>query len=53
MVVLDLALEVPRERLNLLSMNDHALKDIGLSRNEASAEADRSLWDIPRDRLLP
>jgi uncharacterized protein YjiS (DUF1127 family) len=49
---LDLVLEVRRERRMLLSMDDHALKDIGFSRSEAYAEARRALWDIPRDRLL-
>jgi uncharacterized protein YjiS (DUF1127 family) len=49
---LDLVLEVRCERLMLLRMDDRALKDIGLSRGEAYAEARRSLWDIPRDRLL-
>jgi uncharacterized protein YjiS (DUF1127 family) len=51
-VVLDLALEVRRERRILLSMDDRALKDIGISRSEACAEARCALWDIPRDRLL-
>jgi uncharacterized protein YjiS (DUF1127 family) len=51
LVVLDLALEVRRERRMLLSLNDRALKDIGFSRGEAWAEACRSLWDIPRNRL--
>jgi uncharacterized protein YjiS (DUF1127 family) len=49
---LDLALDVRRERRVLSSMDDHALKDIGFNRSEAYAEARRSLWDIPRDRLL-
>lgn len=52
MFVVDLALEVRRERRNLLRMNDQALKDIGMSRNQVYAEAHRSLWDIPGDRLL-
>jgi uncharacterized protein YjiS (DUF1127 family) len=49
--VLDLALEVRRERRTLLGMTDHALRDMGLSRNDAYAEAHRSLWDIPRERM--
>jgi hypothetical protein len=48
---LDLVLDVRCERRMLLRMDDRALKDIGLSRSEAYAEAHRSLWDIPRDRL--
>jgi uncharacterized protein YjiS (DUF1127 family) len=51
-VALDLALDVRRERRMLLSMDDHALKDIGFNRSDAYAEAHRPLWDIPRDRLL-
>jgi len=50
--LLDLALEVRRERRMLLSLDDRVLRDIGLSRCEAWAEAHRSLWDIPHDRLL-
>jgi uncharacterized protein YjiS (DUF1127 family) len=49
---LDLVLDVRCERRMLLRMDDRALKDIGLSRSEAYAEARRSLWDIPRERLL-
>jgi uncharacterized protein YjiS (DUF1127 family) len=49
---LDLALTVRRERRELVRMNDRALKDIGLNRSDAYAEARRPLWDIPRDRLL-
>jgi hypothetical protein len=48
----DLALVVQRERRMLSSMDDDTLKDIGFNRSEAYAEARRSLWDIPRDRLL-
>ncbi len=49
--VLDLALEVQRERRMLMTMDDRALKDIGFDRTKACAEAYRSFWDIPFDRL--
>lgn len=51
--VLELALDVRRERKMLLGMDDLALKDIGLSRCDAWAEGCRSLWEIPRERLWP
>jgi uncharacterized protein YjiS (DUF1127 family) len=50
-IVLDLALEVRRERRMLLSLDDCALKDIGFNRGSACAEACRPFWDIPIDRL--
>jgi uncharacterized protein YjiS (DUF1127 family) len=50
-LVLELALEVRRERHMLLSLDDSALKDIGFNRGKAYAEARRSFWDIPSDRL--
>lgn len=37
-----------RERAELASLDDAALKDIGVSREEALAEARRPLWDVPR-----
>jgi uncharacterized protein YjiS (DUF1127 family) len=46
------ALDVRRERLALSRMDDRALKDIGLNRNDIYAETSRPFWDIPRDRLL-
>jgi uncharacterized protein YjiS (DUF1127 family) len=49
--VLDLALEVRRERRMLLGLDDHILRDIGLNRCDVWAEACRSPWDIPGDRL--
>jgi uncharacterized protein YjiS (DUF1127 family) len=49
--VLELALEVRRERQMLLNLDDRALKDIGLSRSQVWAEACRSLWEVPCDRL--
>jgi uncharacterized protein YjiS (DUF1127 family) len=51
--ILELALDVRRERKMLLRMDDRALKDIGLSRCDAWAEGCRSLWEIPRERLWP
>jgi uncharacterized protein YjiS (DUF1127 family) len=49
--IVDLALAVRRERRMLLRMDDRALKDIGLSRSVACAEAWRGFWDVPVDRL--
>lgn len=46
-----LALQVRRERRMLLRLDDRALKDIGLNAGEAYAEANRSFWDIPIDRM--
>jgi uncharacterized protein YjiS (DUF1127 family) len=46
-----LALQVRRERRMLLRLDDRALKDIGFNRGDAYAEAHRSFWDIPGDRM--
>ncbi len=46
-----LALQVRRERRALLALDDVALKDVGFSRVDAHAEAQRSFWDVPADRL--
>jgi uncharacterized protein YjiS (DUF1127 family) len=40
-------LEVMRQRRQLLAMNDHELKDIGLSRADAQREGQRGFWDLP------
>jgi uncharacterized protein YjiS (DUF1127 family) len=45
-----LAFQVRRERRHLLELNEHALKDLGLH-GEAHAEAQRSFWDVPIERL--
>jgi uncharacterized protein YjiS (DUF1127 family) len=45
-----LAFQVRRERLMLLRMDDHMLKDLGLS-GLAEAEASRPFWDVPLERL--
>ena len=39
---------ISRQRMDLLALDDEALKDIGISRSEARREANRSFWDIPR-----
>lgn len=36
-----------RQRRHLARLDDHLLRDIGLSRAEASAEASRMIWDAP------
>ncbi|MFN3210997.1 MAG: DUF1127 domain-containing protein [Roseovarius sp.] len=41
-------LELRRQRRALARLDDHALADIGLTREEAEAEARRPVWDIFR-----
>ena len=36
-----------RQRQHLASLDDRALADIGLTRDEATTEAARPLWDVP------
>jgi uncharacterized protein YjiS (DUF1127 family) len=48
---IEVALQVRRERRLLLGMNEHALKDLGLLKGDAYAEAQRSFWDVPVERL--
>jgi uncharacterized protein YjiS (DUF1127 family) len=45
----ELAVEMRRERRMLLGLDDRALKDLGLARADAYAEATRACWDIPGD----
>lgn len=40
-------LEVRRQRRQLMSMSDHMLHDLGLSRADAEGEAMRPFWDLP------
>jgi uncharacterized protein YjiS (DUF1127 family) len=47
---IELAFQVQRERGMLLGMDDHMLKDLGLS-GIAEAEASRPFWDVPLERL--
>lgn len=36
-----------KSRRRLARLDDHLLRDIGLTRTEAEAEAERSAWDSP------
>jgi uncharacterized protein YjiS (DUF1127 family) len=42
---IEFALQVRRERMSLLGLDDGMLKDIGLDRGRAYAEATRPCWD--------
>ncbi len=39
--------ELHRQRRQLLSLSDHMLHDLGLSRADAEGEATRPFWDLP------
>lgn len=41
------ALQLRRQRLQLMRLSDAQLRDIGLTRADAEAEARRSAWDAP------
>lgn len=36
-----------RQRHTLAALDDHMLKDIGITRAQAQTEADRPVWDAP------
>lgn len=40
-------LEVRRQRMALLALDDTLLSDVGISREAAVAEAKRPVWDFP------
>jgi uncharacterized protein YjiS (DUF1127 family) len=42
-----------RQRLNLASLDDRALADIGLSREDVRAEIGRPFWDIAGPAIGP
>ena len=39
-------LALRRSRQTLVALDDHMLRDIGLTREQAAAEADRAAWDV-------
>jgi uncharacterized protein YjiS (DUF1127 family) len=39
--------EVRRSRRALLDLDDHLLRDVGLTRRQALTEAERPAWDAP------
>jgi uncharacterized protein YjiS (DUF1127 family) len=47
---IEAAFRTLRERRQLMALDDHALKDIGLSRADAHREWCRPFWDLPRAR---
>jgi uncharacterized protein YjiS (DUF1127 family) len=40
-------LSVARQRQDLRALDAHLLADIGVDREQAEAEADRPVWDVP------
>ncbi|MCE9680906.1 DUF1127 domain-containing protein [Halomonas alkalisoli] len=42
---MDRLVQLRRERNQLLELNDHQLRDIGLTRHEAARESRRHFWD--------
>jgi uncharacterized protein YjiS (DUF1127 family) len=43
-------LDVRRQRRALLTLDDHMLKDIGVTRFDAWHEGNRGLFDLPREK---
>lgn len=41
------AFSLLRQRQTLAKLDDRALEDIGITREQAEAEASRSIWDAP------
>jgi uncharacterized protein YjiS (DUF1127 family) len=50
-LAIGLALQVRKERRMLMRLDDRALQDIGFNKGSAFGEANRSVWDVPVDRL--
>lgn len=47
-----LVLSTWHQRKTLSLLDDHMLRDIGITRDEAEKEAAQSLWDVPRHWTL-
>jgi uncharacterized protein YjiS (DUF1127 family) len=45
------ALEVARQRRQLMTLDERTLKDIGITRADADHEAGRDFWDIPEEHM--
>ena len=45
--VLTKTIALAHQRAALARLDDHLLEDIGVTRDEARAEADRAPWDAP------
>jgi uncharacterized protein YjiS (DUF1127 family) len=45
--------ELAQQRRRLLSLDDHMLKDIGLTRAEAMQEGTRPFWDAQTGQTTP
>jgi uncharacterized protein YjiS (DUF1127 family) len=44
------AFRIANERHSLGDLDEHMLRDIGLTREEAQTEAARPIWDLPAGR---
>ena len=47
--LISLAFSVRRSRRALGRLDEAALRDTGLTRHEAESEANRPIWDVPRN----
>ena len=45
--LIGLAFAARRQRKALKALEDEALSDLGLTRTEAEAEANKPIWDVP------
>ncbi|MEM7620443.1 MAG: DUF1127 domain-containing protein [Pseudomonadota bacterium] len=41
------AYEIARQRHHLLNLEEHQLRDIGLTKDQVARETQRSFWDVP------
>jgi uncharacterized protein YjiS (DUF1127 family) len=49
--VLELAMQVRRERRQLAALGGQELRDMGIKQSDAMREAGRDLFDVPKSRL--